>query len=117
MRFLALATDFDGTIAQHGNVNDSTLAALKRLQESGRKLLLVTGRELPDLLKIFPHTKLFDWIVAENGALLYHPATEKVKVLAPEPPKPFIDLLRECGVHPLSIGRGIVATSESYKEV
>jgi HAD superfamily hydrolase (TIGR01484 family) len=117
MRFLALATDYDGTLAQHGNVNDSTCAALKQLQESGRKLILVTGRQLPDLLKVFPTTKLFDWIVAENGALLYHPVTEEVKVLAAEPPKLFVDLLRECGVRPLSIGRSIVATSESYKEV
>src|SRR5262245_3968957 len=49
MRYLALACDYDGTIAHHGRVDDDTLAALRRVRASGRKLLLVTGRELDDL--------------------------------------------------------------------
>ncbi|MBE9211757.1 HAD-IIB family hydrolase [Plectonema cf. radiosum LEGE 06105] len=49
MRYLALATDYDGTLATHGHVNDETIAALKRLRSSGRKLILITGRELNDL--------------------------------------------------------------------
>ena len=51
MRYLALAADYDGTLAHHGKVSDSTVAALLRLKESGRKLLMVSGRELPDLAK------------------------------------------------------------------
>lgn len=117
MRFLALATDYDGTIAQHGDVNPSTCAALQRLKASGRKLILVTGRELHDLFRVFASTHLFDYIVAENGALLYHPGREHSKTLALSPPKSFVDLLRERGVHPLSVGRVIVATHENYKEV
>ncbi|EEF57130.1 HAD family hydrolase [Pedosphaera parvula] len=117
MRFLALATDFDGTIAWHGNVADPTIAALQRLKDSGRKIILVTGRELPDLLKVFPTLNIFDYVIAENGALLYHPARKQSRVLATPPPRQFVDLLRERGVHPLSLGRVIVATHESYKEV
>lgn len=54
MRYLALATDYDGTLATHGQVDEETLDALKRLRESGRKLLLVTGRHLDDLSSVFP---------------------------------------------------------------
>ena len=53
MRYRVLACDYDGTLARHGHVEAATLDALKRLKESGRKLILVTGRELPDLFNIF----------------------------------------------------------------
>lgn len=117
MNIRALATDYDGTIAHHGFVEESTIAALQRLQLSGRKAILVTGRELPDLMKVFPRVTLFDEIVGENGALLYTPATQKRELLAPEPDTRFIDHLRERGVHPLSVGHGIVATQETYHGV
>jgi HAD superfamily hydrolase (TIGR01484 family) len=116
-KYLALATDYDGTIAQHGDVTESTREALQRWKESGRKLILVTGRELPDLRKVCPFTDLFDSIVAENGALLYWPATGEKKILAPAPPEDFIHCLRAQGVSPLSFGEAIVATQENYKGV
>jgi HAD superfamily hydrolase (TIGR01484 family) len=110
MRYLALACDYDGTIASAGVVDTETLAALERLRASGRKLLLVTGRELDDLQRVFPHITLFDLVVAENGALLYWPATRAEHVLGERPPEAFITALQQRGVVPLSCGRVIVAT-------
>jgi hydroxymethylpyrimidine pyrophosphatase-like HAD family hydrolase len=49
MHYLALATDYDGTIADDGVVDKPTLTALERLGGSARRLILVTGRELTDL--------------------------------------------------------------------
>jgi hydroxymethylpyrimidine pyrophosphatase-like HAD family hydrolase len=46
------------------------VAGLERLVDSGRKLLLVTGRKLDDLLKVLPQVELFDQVAAENGGLL-----------------------------------------------
>jgi HAD superfamily hydrolase (TIGR01484 family) len=112
MRYHALATDYDGTIAIAGAVDESTLNALRRLKDSGRKLLLVTGRELPDLARVFPHRKLFDRIVAENGALLHRPETDEKKALGKAPPRAFAELLRQRGVSPVSVGQVIVATTE-----
>lgn len=110
MRFQALACDYDGTLATHGHVGEDIVAALKTLRRSGRKLLMVTGRRLEELLTVFNHAALFDWIVAENGALLYRPATKEEVVLA-EPPLPeFIQLLKSRGVTPIEVGRVIVAT-------
>jgi HAD superfamily hydrolase (TIGR01484 family) len=115
MRYLALATDYDGTLAHDGRVDGPTLRALGRLRESGRRLALVTGRELNDLKQIFPELDLFDRVVAENGALLYRPRTREEKVLAPAPPPAFLDALRARGVGPLSAGRVIVATWEPHQ--
>ncbi|HET6628364.1 MAG TPA: HAD-IIB family hydrolase [Woeseiaceae bacterium] len=110
MRYHVLACDYDGTLAHHGKVSEQTLAALKKLKETGRRLMLVTGRELDDLARIFSELELFDQVVAENGALLYTPATHTEKPLAEPPSAAFIQALRDRNVTPLSVGRVIVAT-------
>jgi HAD superfamily hydrolase (TIGR01484 family) len=116
-RVQALATDYDGTLAWHSTVEYSTCNALQKLKDSGRKLILVTGRELHELFGIFSSARIFDRIVAENGALLYEPANERSVVLGPEPPEHFVNRLRQQGVRPLSVGHSIVATQESYRGV
>ncbi len=115
MRYLALCCDYDGTIAHHGRVDEPTLAALKRLRESGRKLVLVTGRELDELQTVFPHLDLFARVVAENGALIYRPETREERLLDEAPPQVFVDKLIERGVGPISVGRVIVATWEPHE--
>ena len=117
MRYFALATDYDGTIADGGVVTDSTLAALERLTRSGRKVVLVTGRRLEDLAQAFAHVGIFARVVAENGAVLFAPATKEIRLLE-EPPAPaFVDALRRRGVEPIAIGRVIVATREPFQDV
>src|SRR5690349_16871441 len=102
VRYRALATDFDGTIAHDGVVDPPTLAALERARAAGLSLLLVTGRELPDLFNTFEQVRLFDRIVAENGALLYTPVNGNVRQLAESPPALLVDRLTREGV-PFSV--------------
>lgn len=115
MRFHVFATDYDGTLAHHGTVSGATLAALERARATGRKLLMVTGRELPDLERVFPRLDLFDAIVAENGALIYRPATRTARALADAPPPAFVEALRARGVERISVGQVIVATWEPHE--
>lgn len=83
---LALATDYDGTLASDGAVRPQTWAALQRLRASGRRLVLVTGRELDDLRRVCERLEVFDCVVAENGALLYWPGSGRQSLLAEAPP-------------------------------
>jgi len=117
MRYLALACDYDGTLATEGRVDRETVAGLERLLASGRKLILVTGRDLDELLSIFSQANLFEWIVAENGALLYRPSTREEKVLGTPAPAEFMGALRARGVAPLVAGRVIVATWQPHQAV
>lgn len=117
MRYLALATDYDGTLATEGQVQPATLDALKRLRESGRKLLLVTGRHLDDLAQVFPQMDWFDCVVAENGALLYFPETRETQLLGERPPEAFIQALQARQVEPLGVGHVIVSTWHPYETV
>ena len=116
MRYTALAVDFDGTIAHDGVVPPHVLDGLARLRDTGRKLLLVTGRELEELLSIFPGITVFDRVVAENGALLYRPQSGEREELGEPPPPELIGRLRAAGV-PISVGHSIVATVEPHETV
>jgi HAD superfamily hydrolase (TIGR01484 family) len=115
MRYLVLCCDYDGTLATEGRVLPATQAALERLRASGRHLVLVTGRELDDLQRVCPVLDRFDYVVAENGGLLYQPATREEILLGPRPPQEFVATLRAHGVARISVGRVIVATWKPYE--
>jgi hydroxymethylpyrimidine pyrophosphatase-like HAD family hydrolase len=115
MRFLVLATDYDGTLANEGHVAQKTIAALERLRASGRKLVLVTGRHMPDLSTVFSRFDLFERIVAENGGLLYRPSTRKEKLLCEVPNQRFLALLRQRNI-PFVAGRTVVASWHPHEE-
>lgn len=129
MPILTLATDYDGTLATDGQVTDRILHALERWRAAKHHLILITGRQLDDLQTVFSRLELFDWVVAENGALLYHPATQQERLLADPPAPEFVQALRDRiyqsqqadpalskefarlrNLSPLSTGRVIVAT-------
>ena len=116
MHFLALAVDYDGTIAENGSVPPQVCASLTTLKQSGRKLLLVTGRELQALKHHFPHLHLFDLVVAENGALLYDPVTDTEELIADPASIELVGRLRDKGVSPLSVGRSVIATWHPWEE-
>jgi hydroxymethylpyrimidine pyrophosphatase-like HAD family hydrolase len=116
MSYTTIATDYDGTLAHDGQVDDETIEALTRARAAGLRLVMVTGRELDDLFSTFPETALFDRIVAENGALLYDPARRSRRLLAPSPPPELVQWLRDRRV-PLSVGASIVATVQPHEHV
>jgi hypothetical protein len=119
MRYHALAADFDGTLAHHGRISAETWKALRDLKASGRKVVMVTGRELDELLAQLEdadNVAVFDRIVAENGALVYDPATKQIRTLAPAPPAAFTEELRRRGAERVAVGRVIVATWEPHQD-
>ncbi|MEY2546413.1 MAG: hypothetical protein QOG48_1530 [Verrucomicrobiota bacterium] len=112
MKYRALATDYDGTLAHDGVVSASTVAALDRFRASGRHLFMVTGRELPELKQVCPVLDRFEFVVAENGALLYRPADNTTRLLCEPASRSLVESLQRLNIRPLSVGRAIVATVE-----
>ncbi len=84
-RYLALAFDGDGTLTFNKKLSHETAQALDRLLACNRKLILVSGQTVAQVTK-FPGLERFELVVAENGAVLYWPASRKQKVLASSPP-------------------------------
>jgi len=116
MRWRALATDYDGTLAQDGTVPPEVWTALEHAQAAGLRLLLVTGRVLPELQQVCDRLELFEQVVVENGAVLYDPHRRQQQVLAEPPPPSFVQLLRHCGVEPIVTGAVIVATFQPHQD-
>ena len=110
MRYVALAAGFDGTLAQDGRCDERCIEALRALAATGRKLILVTARGLRELLEIFPEARIFDYVVAENGAVMHRPAARESQILAQAPPEILLQELRRRHVTPLSVGSSIVTT-------
>jgi hydroxymethylpyrimidine pyrophosphatase-like HAD family hydrolase/energy-coupling factor transporter ATP-binding protein EcfA2 len=96
-------------------VRPEVLATADKLRHSGRRLILVTGRRLDHLLEAFPEAQRFDRIVAENGALLFDPSTQKQTLLAEAPTAEFDRRLAEKGV-PSVRGHVIVATWQPHEK-
>jgi hydroxymethylpyrimidine pyrophosphatase-like HAD family hydrolase len=115
MKWRALATDFDGTIATDAVVDEPTQLALVRLRSANVRTLLVTGRHLSDFEAMGSFIALFDMVVAENGAVLFDPASGETRTLSAPPPEAFVAELSRRGVNPLGVGRSIVDTREPHQ--
>jgi hydroxymethylpyrimidine pyrophosphatase-like HAD family hydrolase len=110
MAYRALICDYDGTIAAQGKVEPPVVRVLEQVRASGRKLILATGRVLPDLLSIFAELKMFHAVVAENGAVLYRTDTRETELLCKPPSLDFLAELNRQAIRPLYLGEVMVAT-------
>jgi len=117
MRYHVLATDYDGTLAHNGVVFPDTIDAMKRFVASGRHLILVTGRELPELQSAYRDLQMFRWVVAENGGLLYEPSSKKEFILSDPPSEKLVAALRRKGVDRISVGKSIIATWSPFEHI
>lgn len=115
MKYQVLAVDFDGTLATDGQVEPATLDALRRLRESGRRVVLVTGRIMEQLFQVFPQISLCDLVVSDNGALLFDPISGERTLLTNAPPRSFIDEMIRRVIPRIEIGDVIVASWEPHE--
>ncbi len=115
MRYHVLACDYDGTLATGGQLLDDTRAALERVRATGRRLILVTGRVLVDLQRVCPNLDPFEVVVAENGAVLYRPATRELRTLAEPPPPALAEAIAARGIPGVGYGQVIVASWEPHE--
>lgn len=115
MRYLALATDYDDTIASFEHVSADVERALERLRASGRRAVLITGRTFEELTSVCPRLDPFAAIVLENGAVLYEPSSRETTVLCQPVPVALARELERRGVRPLVRGRAILATRRPHE--
>lgn len=94
MKLRVLALDYDGTIATDGRLDPAVRAAIGRVRDLGHVVVLVTGRILDDLRSLVGDLRLFDAVVAENGAVVAFPSAGRSTQLAPAPPATFVAELR-----------------------
>ena len=114
-RVRVLACDYDGTLAYEGRIAEATTGALGRLKASGRRLLMVTGREVRHLIALYRYLPLFDAVVAENGAVLYEPALTQERLLSSPPSSALIAALQTLGLSAReTLGVGDAENDETF---
>ena len=116
-KFAILVCDYDGTLATGETAGSQIIEALISASEAGTRLVLATGRELPDIRRVLPEIELFQWVVAENGAVLFEPATGVKEVLGAPPPDSFFQELRQRGIGPVVRGEVIAAIHSRHAAV
>lgn len=98
MKLRVLALDYDGTIAVHGRLHPDVRAAILEVRDLGLVVVLVTGRILSDLRSVMGDLRLFDAVVAENGAVTAFPRAGRSAHSAPRCPGDLLDALRARGL-------------------
>jgi len=93
MKFRVLAVDYDGTIAQNGQLDPSVKAAILEARARGISVVLATGRILSELKKVAGDLSFLDAIVAENGAVLSFQSGQS-RLMGERPPAIFLEELR-----------------------
>ena len=115
MRYLALATDYDGTLAHHGRVDDEILAGLERLLASGRDLIHGHRPPAGRTRRYFSPPGTFQVCRCREWCTAVLPCDAAMENLAEPPPIEFAATLQERGIDVLRIGHVIVATWEPHE--
>jgi hypothetical protein len=115
MHISAIATDFDGTVSQEDRLHPEMSRVLRRWRGAGHLAILVSGRPFDFLHQLQDREQLFDLIVAENGAVLYNPRTDEMRLPFGQVPYDLLDTLARSGV-PLWRGVAIAGTRLPYDD-
>ncbi|WP_207901462.1 HAD hydrolase family protein [Acidipila rosea] len=98
MRFLAVALDYDGTIAKSDVLDAEVRQAIASLRAQNIVIVIVTGRILSELERVAGDLQFVDAVVAENGAVIYVPESGYSKLLGEPPSALLLNALRLEGV-------------------
>ncbi|HWO00843.1 MAG TPA: HAD hydrolase family protein [Blastocatellia bacterium] len=98
MKFGVLALDYDGTIARDGVLDPDVRAAIEEVRKRDIISVLVTGRILTDLRRLMGDLRLFDCVVAENGAVVAFPNAGRSTAHGHSPTQAFLEELSRRGI-------------------
>lgn len=113
MRIRAIASDYDDTLAREGRVSQETTSRLLAARRSGIKVVLITGRQIPELREVFDRLALVDLVVAENGGYCFSPSSNVGWRIAPAVDGQLVSEMQARGVEHLAVGETIIATLTS----
>lgn len=81
-RMKVVASDYDGTLRTEAYVNKKDIACIHEFRKAGNLFGIVSGRSMESLKKEIEVNKIeFDFIIANNGGVIYNQALEKLQCL------------------------------------
>ena len=98
MQLRVFALDFDGTIESGGRLHAEVRDAIREARNRGIAVVLATGRRVDDLKQVVGELTLFDAVVAENGAVVFFPESERTLAQTHAPSEGLVRALAQRGV-------------------
>ena len=99
--------DIDGTLKPYGqNIPESTKSTIRKLQQSGHKVFLATGRRKNEIGKIMCETNIHNAICAGGATVIIDDKVEKEEYYSESELK---NILHQCNKHNIimiSVGQG-----------
>jgi hydroxymethylpyrimidine pyrophosphatase-like HAD family hydrolase len=111
MNLSVVVLDYDGTIATHGVLHSDVRSAITELRAAGLTVVLASERQVVDLQRLLGDLRLFDAIVAENGAVVAFPESGRSATLGTLS-RPLVEALQDRQV-PLATGECVIETEAS----
>lgn len=125
MKFKLLALDIDGTLLNSsGQLTPGTIAAVRKAQEKGIKVVLATGRRLGNTLPLASALGVRELMVVHNGAVVVDPVSRQAVIqtgICPSLAEELVDKLQAWGVNYVvytgeSSGETVLAPEGSWQE-
>ena len=126
MHYLALACDYDGTLARDGVVSTQTVDALEHVNRGYVRNDMQDAqgaiRDFQPALKLTPDNGIahlglaFSYLQVHRSREALEETESAEKLLGEAPPRQFIQALQERGVTPLVTGRVIVASLHPHEK-
>jgi len=113
IHLMVIAFDLDGTLTLDGQISQQTWDLLRSARLAGMILILVTGRTLDSFISELPFSELCEAIVAENGAVVFFPRRDLIRLPFGKLDTAVINRLHDLGV-PLEHGVAIAATRQPH---
>ncbi|MFC1742054.1 glycosyltransferase [Nanoarchaeota archaeon] len=115
-----IITDLDRTITDepakpYFDPKDYDRALLKELEDTEISLFLSTGRTIHYVKKLCKHFKVWRCVIAENGAVIYIPSTEKTITLNTSYMTKVKKIVREMNLPGTTIGK-VIASIDAKNE-
>jgi len=96
-RFRAAVFDVDGTLARDdSHVSDTTIAALRRLSDTGIPVIIATGRMAPAAVSILDRMGASGYAIGCNGAIAVHTDHAEPVSVTPIQPDVYDEALAFC---------------------
>jgi sucrose-phosphate phosphatase subfamily len=105
----AIITDFDRTITEKPGIVDEKI--LKELDSLNKPLILVTGRTITYVKRLYRKFPVWDCIIAENGSYVYFPSSELIWSFTSDKFEEAKRILKK-SKFPANFGKAIISVSK-----
>ena len=105
----AIITDFDRTITDKPGIIDEKI--LKELDSLNKPLILVTGRAIKYVKRLYRKFPIWDCIIAENGSYVYFPSSELIWSFTSDKFEEAKRILKK-SKFPANFGKAIISVSK-----